>query len=145
MTCAEPFTYTPPGVPCGCVWPIRVKLQLAVALYTFFPLVSELAQEIAAGVSIDRGQVRIIGANSDNQWLTKTTVMIDLVPNGVRFNKATALSVYERFWHKGIRLNSSMFGSYEVLSVRYAGNDRITHNFTVVLKILTCLCRERFC
>ncbi|KAI4330681.1 hypothetical protein MLD38_028943 [Melastoma candidum] len=127
VTCTEPLTYTPAGVPCGCVWPIQVKLHLAMALYTFFPLVSELAKEVAAGLSMDRGQVRIIGADSDSRWLTRTTVMIDLVPKGIRFTKATALSVYERFRNNEIRLNSSMFGTYEVSSVRYAGLPNSPH------------------
>nr|TKS08966.1 receptor-like serine/threonine-protein kinase ALE2 isoform X4 [Populus alba] len=46
--CTEPYTNTPPGSPCRCVLPMQVGLGVSVALYTFFPLVSELAQEIAA-------------------------------------------------------------------------------------------------
>lgn len=51
LTCSEPLTNTLPGSPCGWIWPMQVGLRLSVPLYTFFPLVSELAQEIAAGVS----------------------------------------------------------------------------------------------
>uniref|UniRef100_A0A7C9ANR5 Receptor-like PK ALE2 N-terminal domain-containing protein n=1 Tax=Opuntia streptacantha TaxID=393608 RepID=A0A7C9ANR5_OPUST len=50
LTCTEPLTYTPSGFTCGCVWPIQVKIRLSVALYTFFPLVSELAGEIASSL-----------------------------------------------------------------------------------------------
>ncbi|KAI6671787.1 hypothetical protein NL676_006672 [Syzygium grande] len=56
VTCTGPLTYPPPGTPCGCVWPIQVKLRLAVTLYTFFPLVIELAKEIAASLSLDHSQ-----------------------------------------------------------------------------------------
>ncbi|KAG7014016.1 Receptor-like serine/threonine-protein kinase ALE2 [Cucurbita argyrosperma subsp. argyrosperma] len=52
ISCTEPLTYTPPGMPCGCVWPIQVKISLDVAVYTFFPLVSELAEEIAIKASL---------------------------------------------------------------------------------------------
>ena len=119
--CTEPYTNTPPGSPCRCVLPMQVGLGVSVALYTFFPLVSELAQEIAAGVFMKQSQVRIIGANAPSQQLEKTIVLIDLVPLGERFDNSTALLTYLRFWKKQVVINPSFFGDYEVLYVRYLG------------------------
>ncbi|XP_042480822.1 receptor-like serine/threonine-protein kinase ALE2 isoform X3 [Macadamia integrifolia] len=121
LTCTEPLTNTPPGSPCGCVWPIQVGVRLSVALYTFFPLVSELADEIAAGVFMKQSQVRIMGANAANQQPEKTVVLIDLVPLGEKFDNTTAFLTYEKFWHKQVTMKTSFFGDYEVLYVRYPG------------------------
>ncbi|XP_048133261.1 receptor-like serine/threonine-protein kinase ALE2 isoform X2 [Rhodamnia argentea] len=120
-TCMEPYTNTPPGSPCGCVWPMQVGLRLSVALYTFFPLVSELAEEIASGVFMKQSQVRIMGANAATEQPEKTIVLIDLVPLGDEFDNTTAFLTFERFWHKQIFINTSYFGDYEVLYVRYPG------------------------
>ncbi|OVA08435.1 Protein kinase domain [Macleaya cordata] len=121
ITCTEPFTNSPPGSPCGCVWPMQVGLRLSVALYTFFPLVSELAEEIATGVFMKLSQVRIMGANAAGQQLDKTIVLIDLVPLGERFDNTTAFLTYEKFWRKQVLIKASYFGDYEVLYVRYPG------------------------
>lgn len=120
--CTEPHTNYPPGSPCGCVLPIQVGLRLNVALYTFFPLVSELAKETAAGVFVKQSQVRIIGANAADQQPEKTVVLIDLVPLEEKFDNTTALSIYHRFWHKQVIIQPSYFGDYEVLYVRYPGS-----------------------
>ncbi|XP_021276968.1 receptor-like serine/threonine-protein kinase ALE2 isoform X3 [Herrania umbratica] len=119
--CTEPYTNTPPGSPCGCVLPMQVGLRLSVALYTFFPLVSELAAEIAAGVFMKQSQVRIIGANAASEQPEKTVVLIDLVPLGEKFDNTTAFLTYQRFWHKQVAIKTSLFGDYEVLYVRYLG------------------------
>ncbi|XP_022960694.1 receptor-like serine/threonine-protein kinase ALE2 [Cucurbita moschata] len=119
--CTEPYTNTPPGSPCGCVWPMQIGLRLSVSLYTFFPLVSELAAEIAAGVFVKQSQVRVIGANAANQQPDKTVVLIDLVPLGEKFDNTTAFLTYQRFWHKKVSVKASYFGKYEVLYVRYPG------------------------
>ncbi|KAL0558501.1 hypothetical protein IC582_003075 [Cucumis melo] len=119
--CIEPYTNTPPGSPCGCVWPMQIGLRLSVSLYTFFPLVSELAAEIAAGVFVKQSQVRIIGANAANQQPDKTVILIDLVPLGEKFDNTTAFLTYQRFWHKKVSIKASYFGNYEVLYVRYPG------------------------
>ncbi|XP_028789779.1 receptor-like serine/threonine-protein kinase ALE2 [Neltuma alba] len=121
LTCSEPLTYAPSGSPCACVWPLQVKLDLGIAIYKFFPLVSKLAEEIAAGVSLNRSQVRIVGADAANHQLEKTNVLINLVPEGVNFDDATAFSIYKKFWHKEILTDASLFGSYEVLYVHYPG------------------------
>ncbi|KAA8540289.1 hypothetical protein F0562_024148 [Nyssa sinensis] len=121
VTCTEPLTYTPPGSPCGCVWPIEVRLRLSVALYTFFPLVSELAKEIAAGVSLNRSQVRIMGANAASQQLDKTVVLINLVPLRGNFNDSSVFSIYKKFWRKQVFVKTSLFGAYEVVYVHYPG------------------------
>ncbi|KAK8697015.1 hypothetical protein V6N13_113179 [Hibiscus sabdariffa] len=119
--CTDPYTNTPPGSPCGCVLPMQVGLRLSVALYTFFPLVSELAGEIAAGVFMKPSQVRIMGANAASEQPEKTIVLIDLVPLGEKFDNTTAFITYHRFWHKQVAIKSSLFGDYEVLYVRYLG------------------------
>ncbi|KAI9192028.1 hypothetical protein LWI28_017146 [Acer negundo] len=119
--CIEPYTNTPPGAPCSCVRPMQVELRLSVALYTFFPLVSELAAEIAAGVFMKQSQVRIMGANAASEQPEKTVVLIDLVPLGEKFDNTTAFLTYQRFWHKQVVIQSSFFGDYEVLYVRYPG------------------------
>ncbi|XP_028122345.1 receptor-like serine/threonine-protein kinase ALE2 isoform X1 [Camellia sinensis] len=121
VTCKEPLTYTAPGSPCGCVWPIEVRLQLSVALYTFFPLVSELAKEIAASVSLNRCQVRIMGANTASQQLEKTVVLINMVPSRENFDESTAFLIYKKFWHKQVFIKTALFGAYEVIQVRYPG------------------------
>ncbi|KAJ7955892.1 Protein kinase [Quillaja saponaria] len=119
--CSEPYTNTPPGSPCGCVWPMQVGLRLSVSLYTFFPLVSELAAEIAAGLFMKQSQVRIMGANVANQQPDKTVVLIDLVPLGEKFDNTTAFLTYDRFWHKQVVIKASYFGDYDVLYVSYPG------------------------
>ena len=131
MTCTEPLTYTPPGSPCGCVWPIQVKLRLGVAIYTFFPLVSELALEIAASVRLNHSQVRIMGANAASQELEKSTVLINLVPWEVKFDHTTALLIYKKFWKRQVFIKASLFGPYEVVYVSYSGNISIVHSFMI--------------
>ncbi|KAJ8766914.1 hypothetical protein K2173_011732 [Erythroxylum novogranatense] len=119
--CMEPHTNTPAGSPCGCVLPMQVGLRLSVGLYTFFPLVSELAQEIAAGVFMKQSQVRIMGANAASQQPEKTIVLIDLVPVGENFDNTTAFLTFQRFWKKLVVIKTSLFGVYEVLYIRYPG------------------------
>ncbi|CAM8917281.1 unnamed protein product [Rhodiola kirilowii] len=118
--CTEPFTNTPPGSPCGCVWPMKVGLRLDVALYTFFPLVTKLAKKIADGVFVKQSQVRIMGANAATQQPERTVVLIDLVPLGEKFDIVTAHLIYNRFWHKKVLLGKE-FGDYDVLYVNYPG------------------------
>ena len=129
MTCSEPLTYTPPGSPCGCVWPLQVKLHINIAIYKVFPLVSELAKEIAASVLLNHTQVRIVGADAANQQLEKTTVLIDLVPKGVKFDDTTAFLIYKKFWYREILIDASVFGAYEVLYVHSPG-------YTLVMTLL---------
>ncbi|GMH13732.1 hypothetical protein Nepgr_015573 [Nepenthes gracilis] len=120
LTCIEPLTNTPPGSPCDCVLPMKVGLRLSVALYTFFPLVSDLAKEIAAGVFMKQSQVRIMGANAASQQ-EKTVVLLDLVPLGDKFDNVTAFLIYQEFWLKRVAINKNLFGNYEVLYVHYPG------------------------
>ncbi|CBI27907.3 unnamed protein product, partial [Vitis vinifera] len=121
IVCTEPNTNTPPGSPCGCVLPMQVQLRLNVALYTFFPLVSELAEEIAAGVFMRQSQVRIMGANAASPEAEKTIVLIDLVPLGEKFDNTTAFLTYQRFWGKQVVIKNLFFGDYEVIYVNYPG------------------------
>ncbi|CAL0320298.1 unnamed protein product [Lupinus luteus] len=119
--CSEPYTNSPPGAPCGCFWPMKVGLRLSVSLYTFFPLVSELASEIATGVFMKQSQVRVMGANVDSQQPDKTVALIDLVPLMEEFDNTTAFLTSERFWHKEVPIKASYFGNYDVLYVSYPG------------------------
>ncbi|KAL9247290.1 hypothetical protein vseg_020735 [Gypsophila vaccaria] len=121
VTCPEPWTSTISGSPCGCVLPVQVRLQLNVALYTFFPLVSELAAEIASSLSFNHSQVRIMGANAAAQQPEKTIALIYLVPLSEKFKYATVFSAYQKFWRKQVRVNYSIFGAYDVLDVHYPG------------------------
>ncbi|CAN4084800.1 unnamed protein product [Withania somnifera] len=120
LACAEPFTNGPPKAPCVCVLPMRIELRLSVALYTFFPLVSELATEISVGLFLDPIQVRIMGANSASQYPEKTIVLIDLVPLGEKFDNTTAFLTSQRFWRKEV-IKASLFGDYDILYVQYPG------------------------
>ncbi|KAG4955471.1 hypothetical protein JHK85_041851 [Glycine max] len=121
VTCSEPLTYTPPGSPCGCVWPLQVKLRINIATYKFFPLVSKLANEIAASVLLNHNQVRVVGADATSQQLEKTIVLINLVPQGVKFDDTTAFLIYKKFWQREVLNDASAFGDYEVLYVHYPG------------------------
>ncbi|XP_050380220.1 receptor-like serine/threonine-protein kinase ALE2 isoform X2 [Argentina anserina] len=121
IICTEPLTYTPPGSTCGCVQPIEVKLQLDVAIYTFFPSVSKLAEEIADSVALNHSQVRIMGADASSQQLEKTAVLVNLVPTRLIFDGTTAFQIYEKFWRRQVSINASLFGDYEVLNVHYPG------------------------
>ncbi|XP_062008647.1 receptor-like serine/threonine-protein kinase ALE2 isoform X1 [Rosa rugosa] len=121
ITCTDPLTYTPPGSTCGCVQPIEVKLQLDVAIYTFFPSVSKLAEEIADSVALNHSQVRIMGADASSQQLEKTAVLVNLVPIGLTFDGTTAFQIYDKFWRRQVSINASLFGDYEVLNVHYPG------------------------
>ncbi|XP_015699072.1 receptor-like serine/threonine-protein kinase ALE2 isoform X6 [Oryza brachyantha] len=121
LTCQDPLTNSLPGTTCLCVLPIKVELRLGIALFTFFALVSELAQDIASGVLMKQSQVRVMGANAATEDPEKTVVLIDLVPPGAKFDNETALLVFERFWHKQVNINHMHFGNYDVLYVNYQG------------------------
>ncbi|XAR61028.1 Non-specific serine/threonine protein kinase [Bertholletia excelsa] len=119
--CAEPFTATPFGSPCGCVFPMKVRLLLDVSLYAIFPEVNELEIEIATGTYLKQSQVTIIGAIADNQNQERTVVDINLVPLGEKFDNTSAMLTYERFWQKKVPLNKTLFGNYEVININYPG------------------------
>ncbi|KAH7681969.1 Non-specific serine/threonine protein kinase protein [Dioscorea alata] len=122
LTCTDSLTNSLPGSPCTCVLPIKVGLRLSIGLYDFFPVVSELAQEISSGISMKQRQVRIMGANADTEEPEKkTVVIIYLVPKGQTFDRTIAYQTYVRFWHKQVVLSSSDFGNYDVLYVEYPG------------------------
>ena len=52
------------------VWPIQVRLQFSFSLYAFFPMVSELGEQIAEAVALNHSQVHIIGADHAHQFST---------------------------------------------------------------------------
>ncbi|KAK6940588.1 Serine-threonine/tyrosine-protein kinase, catalytic domain [Dillenia turbinata] len=121
QTCLEPLTSTPIGSPCGCVFPMKVKLLLDVALYAVFPMVDELEIEIAAGTYLKHSQVKITGAVADDEDQGRAVVDIYLVPLGDKFDNTTAILTYERFWQKKVPLNKTLFGNYQVIFIQYPG------------------------
>ncbi|KAF7077655.1 hypothetical protein CFC21_082181 [Triticum aestivum] len=121
LVCPEPLTDPPAGAPCACVLPIKVGIRLSVDLYSFFPLVSDFADEVGSGVNMARRQVRVMGANVAGDQPDKTVVLVHLVPMHVNFDKATALSTFQSLWSKKISLKPSVFGDYEILYVVYPG------------------------
>ncbi|CAN6970924.1 hypothetical protein IGI04_034044 [Brassica rapa subsp. trilocularis] len=121
QTCVEPLTPTPFGSPCGCVFPMKVQLLLSVAPISIFPAISELEIEVAAGTYLEQSQVKIMGASADSENQGKTVVDINLVPLGDKFDKTTATLIYQRFRHKKVPLNESVFGDYEVTHISYPG------------------------
>ncbi|XP_042393543.1 receptor-like serine/threonine-protein kinase ALE2 isoform X1 [Zingiber officinale] len=121
ISCSEPLTSTPIGSPCGCVYPMQVGIDLGVAPFELFSRIAELEVEVAAGTYLKQSQVRIMGATASIKDPEKTTVSIDLVPLGEKFDKTSALLTYQRFWQKKVPVNMSLFGEYDVLYVRYPG------------------------
>ncbi|KAK4418457.1 Receptor-like serine/threonine-protein kinase ALE2 [Sesamum alatum] len=121
QTCAEPLTSAPFGSPCMCVFPMRVRLLLGVSLYAIFPEVTELEIEVAAGTYLKQSQVAIIGASADIQNQERTVVDINLVPLGEKFDNTTAMLTYQRFLHKKVPLNRTLFGDYDIMYIAYPG------------------------
>nr|XP_010918962.1 receptor-like serine/threonine-protein kinase ALE2 isoform X1 [Elaeis guineensis] len=121
ISCYEPLTSTPIGSPCGCVYPMQVKIDLGVAPYQLFSRIEELEVEVAAATFLKQSQVRIMGAGASIRDPEMTTVTIDLVPLGEKFDRMTALLTYDRFWQKKVQINTSIFGDYDVIYVHYPG------------------------
>ncbi|CAM0880206.1 unnamed protein product [Alopecurus aequalis] len=121
LSCPEPLTDPPAGAPCACVLPIKVGIRLSVDLYSFFPLVSDFAEEVGSGVNMVQRQVRVMGANVAGDQPDKTVVLVHLVPMHVNFDNATAFSAFQSLWSKRISLKPSVFGDYEILYVVYPG------------------------
>ncbi|KAL5538880.1 hypothetical protein UlMin_043123 [Ulmus minor] len=119
--CMEPLTATPFGSPCGCVFPMKVRLLLDVATYAVFPVMNELESEVAAGTYLEQSQVKIMGASAESENQGKTVVDINLVPLGEKFDNTTAMLIYQRFQHRKVPLNLTLFSSYEVLYISYPG------------------------
>lgn len=141
--CVEPLTASPFGSPCGCVFPMKVRLLLDIAPYSIFPVMSELEIEVAEGTYLAQSQVIIMGASADSQNQGRTVVDINLVPLGEKFDNTTAILTYDRFKHKKVPLNMTLFGNYEVLYISYPGTNLnspmlwlIISVFIVVLKLL---------
>ncbi|KAI7734856.1 hypothetical protein M8C21_008794 [Ambrosia artemisiifolia] len=119
--CVEPLAATPIGSPCGCVYPMKVRLHLEVSVHAVFPVVNELAIEIATGTYLTQSQVVITGANADDENQGRTAIDVNLVPLGEKFDNFTAKLTSERFWHKKLSLNRTLFGDYEVEYIIYPG------------------------
>ena len=119
--CIEPLTTTPIDSPCGCVFPMKVRLLLDVATLSVFPIMRELEIETTEGTYLEQSQVKIIGVIADGQNQESTVVNINLVPLGEKFDNTTAVLTSDRFWHKKVSLNTTLFGNYEVLYISYPG------------------------
>ncbi|KAG8370849.1 hypothetical protein BUALT_Bualt13G0026100 [Buddleja alternifolia] len=121
QTCLEPLTSAPFGSPCACVFPMRVRLLLGVSVYAIFPEVNELEIEVASGTYLKQSQVTITGAVADGANQDRTVVDINLVPLGEKFDNTTAMLTYQRFLHKKVPLNRTLFGDYDILYIAYPG------------------------
>jgi len=122
------------------VLPIKVELRFDIALYTFFTLVPELAQDIASGVLMNQSQVRVMGANAAPDDPEKTIVFIDLVPVEPKFDNVTAHSVFEKFWQQKVIINPTHFGKYDVLGVIYQGeSSSLLHDVPLNIRFLIML------
>lgn len=62
-----------------------------------------------------------MGANAAGEQLDETIVLVNLVPLKQNFDPATVFSIYQKFWKKQVFINTSRFGAYEVVYVRYPG------------------------
>jgi hypothetical protein len=100
---------------------MKVQLLLSVAPFSIFPVTNELEIEVAAGTYLEQSQVKIMGASADSENQGKTVVDINLVPLGEKFDNTTATLIYQRFRHKKVPLNETVFGDYEVTHISYPG------------------------
>lgn len=123
--CEDGYTSAPAGAPCGCVIPMTTRLQLAISLEKLFPLVAELAKELADSLFLQPSQVRIMGANAVAQFQDKTDVAAQFVPLATAFDNTTAVLLASQLWDRRVKLNETLFGHYLVISVRYPGNSLI--------------------
>ncbi|XP_061368579.1 receptor-like serine/threonine-protein kinase ALE2, partial [Gastrolobium bilobum] len=130
--CTDPLTATPFYSPCGCVFPMKIRLVLDTAPLVVFPLINELEIEVASGTYLKQSQVRIMGVSADSQNQGRTVVDINLVPLGEKFENTTAVLTYKRFWHKKVPLNRSLFGDYAVLYITYPGMPSLLPHGTLV-------------
>ncbi|KAG9150533.1 hypothetical protein Leryth_010911 [Lithospermum erythrorhizon] len=119
--CVEPLTSAVFLSPCGCVLPMKVRLLLQVSLYAIFPVVRDLAMEIAEGTYVNQKQVSINGASADPLTPENSVVDINLIPLEEKFDNTTAMFICTRLLQKKVRLNHSLFGDYEVIFISYPG------------------------
>lgn len=87
-----------------------------------FPLVSELATELADGLFLQTSQIRIVGANAVEPNQDETDVTVDFVPLDSEFGNTTAQLLASRLWSGQVPLDETIFGNYLVIFVRYPGN-----------------------
>lgn len=102
--------------------PIHAQLRLGINLEKLFPLVFELSRELAEGLFLQSSQVRIVGANAVDQSQDKTDVSADFVPLNTAFDNTTVNLLASRFWSGQIPLNTTLFGVYSVIFVKYPGS-----------------------
>jgi hypothetical protein len=105
---------------------MTARLQLAISLEKLFPLVAELAKELADSLFLQPSQVRIVGANAVAQFQDKTDVTAQFVPLATAFDNTTAVLLASQIWDSRVKLNETLFGHYLVISVRYPGNSSVT-------------------
>ncbi|XP_024384793.1 receptor-like serine/threonine-protein kinase ALE2 isoform X2 [Physcomitrium patens] len=119
---ADGYTYTPRGSPsCSCVIPMHAQFRLGIKLEQLFPLVSELATELADGLFLQTSQIRIVGANAVEPNQDETDVTVDFVPLDSEFGNTTAQLLASRLWSGQVPLDETIFGNYLVIFVRYPG------------------------
>ncbi|KAH9561692.1 hypothetical protein CY35_05G036500 [Sphagnum magellanicum] len=101
---------------------MQATLQLEISLEVLFPLVPELARELANGLLLLQSQVRIVGANAVDPDLDQTDVNADFVPLHQVFDNSTAVLLASRLWTQQVILDKLLFGpSYKVVRVQYPG------------------------
>lgn len=105
---------------------MTAQLQLGISLETLFPLVAELAKELANGLFLQTSQVRIVGANAEDQDQGKTDVSAQFVPLDTAFDNTTADLLATRIWTHQVTLNETLFGNYSVIFVQYPGIYNVT-------------------
>ena len=137
--CTDPLTATPFGSPCGCVFPMKIRLVLDVAPLAVFPVIDELEIELASATYLKQSQVRIMGVTSDSQSQGRTIVDINLVPLGEKFDNTTAVLLCKRFWHNEVPLIRSLFGDYAILYITYPGSCFIAPN-DIYFILIICYC-----
>lgn len=120
--CEDGYTSAPAGAPCGCVVPMTARFQLAISLEKLFPLVAELAKELAESLFLQPSQVRIMGANAVEQFQDNTDVTAQFVPLAMSFDNTFAGLLASQIWEHRLKLNETLFGRYLVILVRYPGN-----------------------
>lgn len=119
--CEDGYTSAPAGAPCGCVVPMTARFQLAISLEKLFPLVAELAKELAESLFLQPSQVRIMGANAVEQFQDNTDVTAQFVPLAMSFDNTFAGLLASQIWEHRLKLNETLFGRYLVILVRYPG------------------------
>ena len=88
-----------------------------------------------------------MGASADTENQGKTVVDINLVPLGEKFDNTTAMLIYQRFQHRKVPLNMTLFSTYEVIYISSPG-DYLHSSITLLVShiiFFIFLSVKRFC